>query len=395
MYNVPMHDLHSNLQVTIAQSELDITNKTRTNPLTWNGQFSPQLVESILQTYANKSQVIFDPFSGSGTVAFESLRIGKSFLGTEINPAAFLLARLYTISNFSQSEINFAVNRIDEILLSVNDNFLESPIPNDVLEKYIINFSHSEKSAFSIVWTTIILIAFKSNSDVTKRSLLKARSKIVDLAKSIPRGFSDIYLNDARKTVLPDNACDFVITSPPYINVYNYHQQYRPITEFLGYKPLNAATAEIGANRKHRSNRFLTVIQYCLDLTQVLIEMSRVCKDKSHAILVIGRESNVLGTRFENANLVEKILAATGYCCVSMKQERKFINRFGQTIFEDILHFKTTKEIFSAHLLDDSREIARLALINSLRNAPDASKSLINDAIHRYQSVMPSPHVSS
>ncbi len=33
-------------------ADLHIQEKTRTNPLPWRGQFSPQLVETLIQTYA-------------------------------------------------------------------------------------------------------------------------------------------------------------------------------------------------------------------------------------------------------------------------------------------------------------------------------------------------------
>ncbi|HRF93979.1 MAG TPA: hypothetical protein PLZ51_02230, partial [Aggregatilineales bacterium] len=73
----------------------------------------------------------------------------------------------------------------------------------------------------------------------------------------------DVILADARAMPVPQQSIDFVLTSPPYINVLNYHQQYRTSIESFGYNILQIAKSEIGSNRKHRSNRFLTVIQYC------------------------------------------------------------------------------------------------------------------------------------
>ncbi len=45
-----------------------IENMERSNPFPWNGQFSPQLVETLLQTYAPSGGFMLDPFLGSGTV---------------------------------------------------------------------------------------------------------------------------------------------------------------------------------------------------------------------------------------------------------------------------------------------------------------------------------------
>src|SRR5947208_12976005 len=101
---------------------------------------------------------------------------------------------------------------------------------------------------------------------------------------------------DARRLPIQDGLIGLVITSPPYINVFNYHQQYRASVEALGWDLLEVARSEIGSNRKHRGNRFLTVIQYCLDMTDAILELRRVCTDGARIILVVGRESNVRKT---------------------------------------------------------------------------------------------------
>ena len=87
----------------IPQELLDIADKKRTNPLPWKGQFSPQLIEAILNKYTDKNSVIFDPFLGSGTVLYEAGRLGIEAYGTEINPAAFTLANIYKFINLSQT----------------------------------------------------------------------------------------------------------------------------------------------------------------------------------------------------------------------------------------------------------------------------------------------------
>lgn len=88
--------------------------------------------------------------------------------------------------------------------------------------------------------------------------------------------FIQVGLNGARKISLSSNSIVFILTLPPYINVINYHQQYRSTVEQLGCNVLKVAKTEIGSNWKNRSNRFLTVIQYCLDMDQAIKEMHKV-----------------------------------------------------------------------------------------------------------------------
>ncbi len=77
----------------ILQSDLNISKKYRSNPLRWKGQFSPQMIQVLLSKYSNPNCVIFDPFVGSGTVLYEAGLLGLAACGTEINPAAAMLAQ--------------------------------------------------------------------------------------------------------------------------------------------------------------------------------------------------------------------------------------------------------------------------------------------------------------
>jgi hypothetical protein len=69
----------------------------------------------------------------------------------------------------------------------------------------------------------------------------------------------------------------------------------------------------------------------------VLAEFNRVLKPGGRAIMVMGRESRVRGVSFRNGCLVGA-LAGCGGLRLASRQERKFVNKFGEVIYEDILH---------------------------------------------------------
>jgi hypothetical protein len=170
---------------------------------------------------------------------------------------------------------------------------------------------------------------------------------------------------------LRDAEVDLVITSPPYINVFNYHQQYRAPVESLGWDPLHVARSEIGSNRKHRGNRFLTVEQYCLDIADVLNELRRVCAPSSRIIFVVGRESNVRKTAFYNGDIVTKLGVRCAGLTAEARQERVFQNKFGTMIHEDILHFRHAPHLTTA--LEPPCQIAMEVLTSALDSAPRES----------------------
>ena len=161
--------------------------------------------------------------------------------------------------------------------------------------------------------------------------------------------------------------------------------------EALNWNLLKVARSEIGSNRKHRANRFLTVIQYCLDLSQTFYEMARVCRPKSRLIFIVGRESTVKGTKFFNGEIVAEIAHRVLGFDLILRQERVFLNRFGQSIFEDILHFSPPTGELGSEFLADARGVAGDVLEATYLAAPDNAKEYIKSAIEGIEVVKPSP----
>jgi DNA modification methylase len=58
---------------------------------------------------------------------------------------------------------------------------------------------------------------------------------------------------DARATGLDDDSIDLVVTSPPYINVFNYHQRFRKSVEALDWDVLGIRA--IGNRRESETSR--------------------------------------------------------------------------------------------------------------------------------------------
>src|SRR5438270_11492624 len=86
-------------ETSLPRHVLDIADKQRSNLFAWRGQFSPQLVEALLRSYAPPQATVLDPFMGSGTVLVEAASRGHEVHGCEVNPAAYSMARLYEFCN--------------------------------------------------------------------------------------------------------------------------------------------------------------------------------------------------------------------------------------------------------------------------------------------------------
>ena len=387
----------------IPQSDLNIVNKSRSNPLRWNGQFSPQLVQVLLNKYATPGSVLFDPFLGSGTVLLEAGLAGLSASGTEINPAAVTLAQTYKLVNIPVKLRRVHVREIDQLL---QHEFLRAlPLFQDLGQEPDMQDAETIKSRlvelllavevrlqYQLLESLIVLLDFYQ-PDLSADKVFAVWKKLTKLVLELP--FSQqpikVFHADARKTPLSDSSVDLVLTSPPYINVFNYHQQYRASMEALSWNLLTVARSEIGSNRKHRGNRFLTVVQFCLDIAQTFNEMVRVCRSNGRLIFVVGRESMVRGTPFFNGGIVAEVAhRALGFDLI-LRQERVFLNRFGQSIFEDILHFSPPTSSPGTLFLESARKVAQDVLEATHSVASDEAKEGIESALASIDKVRPSP----
>jgi hypothetical protein len=99
----------------------------------------------------------------------------------------------------------------------------------------------------------------------------------------------------------------------------------------------------------------------------------------------------VRGTPFFNGEIVTEVShRALGFDLI-LKQERVFRNRFGQDIFEDILHLAPPVSKPDHAFLERARTIAQDVLEFALAQAPDKAKEGIELALTNINQVSPSP----
>lgn len=226
----------------------------------WRGQFSPQLIECILSSYCPVGSVVLDPFAGSGTVLFEAASMGLSAFGFEINPSAWSFCKLYEFANASHDlrektilELREKIQKEFPIVL-----FSEEYLSTKEVEQRIIRMGDAISDSAKVLCNALIVLLDIFKNRITNDFVQTKFYELVKLVRSLPYSKELIKadLQDARCLPLENQSVDFVVTSPPYINVFNYHQNYRRSVEVLGWDVLRVARSEIGSNRANRGNRF-------------------------------------------------------------------------------------------------------------------------------------------
>ena len=377
----------------IPQEKLDIIEKNRANLFVWRGQFSPQLIETILSFYCPSNSVILDPFVGSGTVLLEASYLSLEAYGFEINPAAYIMSRTYEFINDSQKK---------EVLKNLR-NIVDQEFPlrifevSDQVENLVDKLQNTRNmlpDRSKVLFDALVILLDVCNNKITQEFIQKKFLHLSNIITKLPYSQKPIRvgLSDARSLPLKNNQIDFVVTSPPYINVFNYHQNYRQSAEILGWDLLKIAKSEIGSNRANRSNRFYTVVQYCLDMGDILKELARVSKQQARIVLIVGQESNVLGVPFYNADIIEKIGVKAKLFQKVLRQKRKFKNKFGKVIIEDIINFINLNNQVSQEVIEQiSREVAFEVLESSRLFVSSENQLCLESAIAKVNNIQKTP----
>ena len=388
---------------TVPQCNLDIANRVRTNLLPWAGQFSPQLVEELLVAYGQRAGVVMDPFVGSGTSLIEAARLGKVAWGADINPAAAILAQVYCLVDVSLADREAALasleNRLIEVFEPPSGTLFSEPgaVESSQAEQefaLVRLWSQSDTEVSRILTAALVVLCDFHRQDLSTDKVHKVWLRLAETVRSLPISSESVvvYQADARKLPVECDSVDLVLTSPPYINVHNYHQKFRRSVEALGWNVLTIAPSEIGSNRQNRGNRFVTVIQYALDMVLAIREMARVARPEARLILVLGRESTVRHVPFFNGELVAELAVRGVGLENERRQERQFVNRYGSKIREDILHFRTSSDIPDKEFcLGAARAIAGQTLSATRQLTATDTREGIDDALERIELVSPSP----
>lgn len=385
----------------LSQTKLNVIDKKRSNIFNWRGQFTPEFIEYLLDTFALDTHTTFDPFCGSGTVLLESARKNLCSIGHEINPAAYAMARFITLSNLSYGDrqrLAASVMSHVESLIGSYDTLPLLETGSDYRERYanLLHFAKELMSRITVKNELVICLNALFNAESTRNGSLVQSirksfggtiQKLCDLPE-IGRKLSADLCDARRSHECLTDSIDLIITSPPYINVFNYHQNYRAIMELLGFDILKVAESEIGSNRKNRGNRFKTVIQYALDMGETITSLVQCLKSNGLLILIVGRESNVRGIPFSNSRILLELAESIGTFDKVVLHERAFINRFGKNIKEDIVVLRKNSQLLRENA---ARDIARSHLDEVLSIAVGDVADNIREAISTLNSISPSP----
>jgi DNA modification methylase len=254
-----------NLPQRIIENSIYVIDQPNPNSYTHNFfkypcKFIPEIPRWAINTYlTNKNNaIILDPFAGSGTTLLEASLQNISSFGTEIDQVAKLVIKVKT-TKLQKEQITNIKTITKKIINKINSNTIKE---TEILLPDINNLNHwftdDVLKHLGYIYYSIQKISDKDIKDfmlVAMASIIKKVSNADDISpkpyvsnkikKTIP-SVSKLYEDtinrfieainqlqnidmgkvelggDATHIPLKDNSIDLAVTSPPYINAFDY-----------------------------------------------------------------------------------------------------------------------------------------------------------------------------
>ncbi len=344
-------------------------------------KFIPHIPRWAIKKYLKGDGAVLDPFCGSGTTLVEGIILGKNSYGIDIDPFGRMLT-LGKTERFSEKEVIELEKIGREIVRKSKDMKFEKkyipPIPNiehwfsqqsieslASIKKAIKKYSLKSKyeNFFYIVFASIIRKASKADEaspkpyissrfgkkqcnvfDLFEKFFDKYLIKIKEFSAIAPRkNISKIVGNDARKFKKMPESISLAITSPPYINAFDYvrtlklenywldlvneeklltirsnsvgtetiakNERNKLVISDIESKKLRHAVEEIAEKDKRRS---IVVTKYFEDLALNLQEVYKSLKKDGVYVIVVA-DSNIRNVEVPTHEILCELGKKTGF----------------------------------------------------------------------------------
>jgi len=256
----------------------------------------PQIAERILTKYGADSQLLFDPYCGTGTSLVEANLKGINAIGTDLNPLARLIAKTKTakinlqvldlyLKDFNDYSFNliFDLHRVSVVIpeiknidfwfdktvqekLAIIKTFIDKIEDEQVSNFFKIAFSETVRessftrnSEFKLFRMTAEQIQ-KFNPDVfglMQSKLARNHKGLKAFLEQKPKGNSQVFdFNTSNKVQHIENeSVDIAVTSPPYGDsrtTVAYGQFSRLANEWLDVENANQIDNNLMGGRKQK-----------------------------------------------------------------------------------------------------------------------------------------------
>ena len=352
----------------------------------YSGKFIPQIAARAISILTQPSELVVDPYCGSGTTLVESVLLGRRAIGVDLNQLAVLIARVKTtpISKLALSKLvqtlsnELALSAVDSELPLFRDSFKEtnSELYQDprfdcewyrkwfqphVLRELIAIDSAIQKldqqaiSDFARVAFSDILrrssnahsgypnVMFDKNAPKKGAPIplflktLKRNLEMVASLSSASTSWPDAKVIHGNAASLPmdDDTVDAIITHPPYVGSIPYAEYGVLSLRWLGIDAKQLDRELTGGRRQSKD----VIRRFENGYSQMLSETQRVLKPGRYAFLMVGNPV-VRGQLVDLAQMTLKLATNAGLEFAARTKRQGVNRRANKMGIEHLLFFR-------------------------------------------------------
>lgn len=240
----------------------------------YSSKFIPQIASNLIEIFSKPNETVLDVFLGSGTTCVEAELLGRKSIGVDLNPVAYLIAKVKTTPIKDQvldlevrDQLNNIRNKINALREKESPNLLLFNVTNEQVKLNQPTFPNIERwfqpqvlkelsiikdsineintnevklffiCAFSAILRTVsnahsgygnLMInkqkrTVKDTFESFERQVLLMIEGMKSFNKQVKKITSQIYCSDSRHlSFIDSNSIDLIVTHPPYISAVPY-----------------------------------------------------------------------------------------------------------------------------------------------------------------------------
>jgi len=282
-------------------------------------KFIPQIPKEIILKKSQVDDWILDPFCGSGTTLVEAKIHARNSIGVDINPLSTLISKVKTtfLSPIQIQEIKNIKKKISD---DINNN-VSYPIPHfhnidhwfkksiqhalAVVKYHIENIVDEDVSNFLKVAFSSIIVKVSNQESDTRYAAVEKNVKPSDVVTLLNRKINDmcerivqyrmiasnarviIFNKDSTKLDYVTEEVSLALTSPPYMNSYDYYLYHKHRMNWLGMDYKWTQEKEFGSRNKH-NDYGLGIEAYKTPIRTNALNVKKILKNGGYYCVVVG-----------------------------------------------------------------------------------------------------------
>lgn len=308
-------------------------------------KYIPQIPREIIEKLTARGDWVLDPFCGSGTTLVECTLIGRNSTGTDINPLSCLISRAKS-TRLTSSQLRLLEDFGDLVARTEHTPRSLTKLPTFFgIDKWFERHVQLElatllaqirsvddecvRTFLEVVFSAIVVRVSNQESDTRYKAISKDLpagvvrqvflAKLKDAAARAG-AFSDaaqdvsakVWRLDSTREVAPsERKYKLAVTSPPYMNSYDYYLYHKHRMNWLGLDVSGTQEHEFGSRNKH-NDKGLGINAYNEPIARSIALTRSLLADDGYYCAVVG-DAIWKGQLIKMNENYDQLFAAAGY----------------------------------------------------------------------------------